>query len=326
MSELAFYSTLAARDPRAEQLVPGVPSRLHKALVHVLLAVGTPSQHSMRTAFWALESDEFGETSFRRYATYHGHDQVYEEKGAPGRIGVSYQQRVTCTNEKHVFPLSTKTSIIPYLNPCWYTLPDEWAIHRNESGRCSVSEVPRRDHRNMPDFLCSLICRSDGEQQECPSCPGSHFLVHRKLPDTAHMPLCLLFDVPGVPYLLPDICFDFGGLTYELLCVVFGNGEHFNCNVRLDGGWYKYDGLGVHTEADVATRLRSVQKNVLVRLSACNSPAELSTPVTKDAGYRPVQYKYIRTSHPGELGPVRVQLPQQDWPVQFHHMVRLQDE
>ena len=46
--------------------------------------------------------------------------------------------------------------------------------------------------------------------------------------------------------------FNFGGIAYGLIGVVFGNGGHFACNIKLGDYWYHYDGLGMAERAPPA--------------------------------------------------------------------------
>ena len=40
-----------------------------------------------------------------------------------------------------------------------------------------------------------------------------------------------------------EYVFTYDFFRYSLLAITYGNGGHFNCNMKIQGSWYLYDGL-----------------------------------------------------------------------------------
>ena len=314
MTELAVSGVVAAQYPDLEYLLPGAPTMFQKALLRVLLSACTPAALSIKEAFWAWLCDEesYNEDSFGKFGSALDYDLLLDKHGWRGRSTLSFAITTTCTNINHPPIVRTTHMIQPRVGSYWYNMPDQWAILRDSKGRCTVDPVISTRHVSIPDYLESLLCRSDGETEECTSCDGAHFLTHRKDPKTILLPPTMVLQVEakeaGEDIVPPDLAFEFGGVSYKLVAVTFGSGSHFNCHLLLEDKWYAYDGMG--------NRRRNDQ--LLVRLETDQTPKTIIAHA--DTKYYPNVYKYVRTSHQGVTGTVPAQLPDRVWDMQFNTM------
>ena len=148
----------------------------------------------------------------------------------------------------------------------------------------------------------------------------------KKLPKYARLPPVLIFDMSSFyntgKEIEPESILAYGGHVYELIAVVFGGGNHFNCRVKLSGAWYDYD--------DLANVSKKKPELLLVGTGRYGVQAKSVRDPFKTTTKRVVSYRYVRTaafhSRPTcNLIPVDPDAEYNDNEIQFEDMCAVLD-
>ena len=306
MVELAFFHQLASIP---NMLVDGlVRSSLPlQRLFKVLLAVGTPEQDNLRDAYWAMEISTYKRRpDFGKIADYdlhreHLHAAHVKTGGVPLNT-VETTSRVTCSVADHPGGPGTRTRRYSTIEAqsIWFSLPDDLSASQADidgKPQWTTAKARKHSHTGAEDVLCTLLARSDVCQAPCKTCPRGT-VTTEKLLEGVLMPATLSFGVFQASNIPIRPHFNFGGIAYGLIGVVFGNEKHFACNIKLGDYWYHYDGLGMPERAPtvkggpwpVTPRLCRVRKDEE------DNPRYLDTPDGKGSAskYTPVTIRYAR--------------------------------
>ena len=293
MVELAWYDTLAGRRHLFDGLVLS-STRLY-SLFKVLLAVGSGEQNDLRHAYWAMEIEAWRgpalRGSFGKNADYDGHrDLLYSECPAPAiSVRVSVSRALVCSSPDHEDTITQTHLRSIHASKVWYSMPSSHTrkqVQVNGVLEWRMPTVDRHIHTDIPDALATVIARSDSTLTMCKRCNDS-VVEATKLPDQARLPASLALQVAFTQIPVEEH-FSLGGVGYSLISIVFGNGTHFICNVKIRGYWYHYDDMGIRGCAPPPGDSRVPNPPRLVRTSA-----SFLTP-SSPAGYKPVTLRYIR--------------------------------
>ena len=325
--ELALYDTLASRGHLCDGLILSSP-RLYR-LFKVLLAVGTTNQNNMRHSYWAMEIEDWrGPSSrreFKKNSDYDIHRElVYSKKATPAAQAIStlgLSRNVSCSSPEHddeVVHMNIRTIVAP---KAWYSMPADNTrrqVEINGELQWRMPAVVQHNHTGPADVLATVVARSDSKLVPCKQC--THGVVETtKLPQRARLPVTLAFNVHQSR--LPiQVQFDFGGVGYSLIGIVFGNGAHFICNVKIRGLWYQYDDMGIRGKGTPPPNSRVPNPPRLVQ--ATGSYLVPSSP----KGYTPSTVRYLRDeTETLDTVPIRnpATVPNQQ---QFHEFRILHDE
>ena len=312
MVELAFWCAVAGDEDfghrMTDEFILGQPAL--SRLFRVLLRAGLPDQDTVKMAYWVREIDfhSIAHNTFGRFLDYSCHQDylhgVLKGKGrrvAPGGLdiaGVTTVVKPQCSNPHHRTPIPCKetTGDLVYVRSSWFNLPDQLARTMDENGRWHCDRVHAEHHKDLSDVLQSQVSRTDGETTACPACSADgaigNVLTHRKVPERALFPLSLSFDVDPRQKMDAEWVLVIGGLLYDLVGVVFGNGTHFKCNVTLAGSWYQYDGIGMPNFSGPPDP--DSPYPVKPRLVRMDPQEAFMVPPPPSEGFVPVSYRYLR--------------------------------
>ena len=293
--ELAVYNTLARRKSFTDDLV--LSSVRLKRLFKVLLEVGASNQDQLRDSYWAMEIEEYrgpsARADFGKVADYDLHrNLVYSDVAVKHLTSLSLCRAESCSSPTHEDIRQCVQVQSIQATDSWYSMPpDNQPVQRqvDTDMQWQMPSVVEHDHADAADMIATMVARSDSQIVKCKTCSDLHFVSTTKVLEEVRMPISLTFNVFGAAMPIKQT-FKLGGLKYDLIGVVFGNGGHFICNVQLNGRWFSYDDLGIKYTSTQPT----TQKNYLVGTTpqACASPPNAAGYAT----FRPVSARYLRSS------------------------------
>jgi hypothetical protein len=340
MVELAFFGSLVHNSQGSQNLLTDdvvLKCPALSKLFAVLLSAGTKTQDALKMAYWAYEIEEyFGGSSTARstFGKCAGYDQhgdymasaLLERNNVDLRATYVGFQPVCNNPEKHAIDPIQKKSVTVTAIDNWYTLPDDWTRQKGTDGRWRSSCCHFTKHAGLGDVMGSLLGRTDGETTDCPKCAAEsqkcYQITWMKEPEKAKLPLALEFAVDPNQLVQAEAQINVGGLQYTLLAVVFGDGNHFTCNVLLHEYWFHYDGLGFHCRVDPDQTAKGAAGKYPAIPRMVRAQDHMTPPPPGD-GFSPVVYRYIRCDAT-HLGPVSAPDPSKiPTHFQFNNMWRL---
>ena len=338
MIQLAFFGHLTKHNPKAicdDFVLSNEPL---KKLFQVLLSGGTPTQDNLKMGYWAMEIEEYDQGSRRARKTFgqplmhSAHADYLQEAttsaGGPELGKLLIGTIIQCNNPLHEdSPLLQRAITHVPVDDFWYSMPDDWVRVKDDQNHFHLPTSHQHKHEDLGDVVQTMIGRTEGETKSCNQCtvryPGSAFQTKSvKRPDHTMMPLSLEFAVDPHQIMHAAQEITVGGLRYTLLAVVFGNNAHFTCNVKLDGVWYHYDGMGIRSAP------RPKQENLtyprIPRLVRAETILDVPDKDGANKKYTPVSYRYIRETDAAALKPVYLKaVDEVHTETQFSNMWRL---
>ena len=283
-------------------------------LIQVLLSAGdTNTQDQLKMGYWAMEIETYhhGTTrarkSFRTPIQYgdHGHllnahmnkdmSEVVGDHTTHDLYTTHISFAPTCSNPTHT-NLATyhkkRESIT--IAEHWYSMPQDWTRVREPNNKFSFPNCTYKKHTNVGDVMGTLVGRTDGETTDCKTCfevdRSCYQLTHYKNPNDTVVPLFLEFDIDPALTMPAEKIMTVGNDKYILMGVVFGDGNHFKCNVLMDKMWYHYDDLGMNTLKQDENKNRPA----VPRMTRLARETSHMTPPELDMKYKPISFRYMR--------------------------------
>ena len=321
MMELATYSTWVSSDERLSDNDIWPDDKHMNALYATLVNVGKEEQNAIRMSLWAqFFSDE---SPLYEFGSPISHMSTMEMSSSTFRSRIRTTTIRKCSNPVHEDQSKTVdvTGIIQVV-PVWFKMPPFFDRRLGDDASWQRNQAHMVPFVNTRDMLMGVLARSDEKIRVCLTCKGSnsgmHFYKVRKKPEqNTLMPPVLHFDLSAGFNLgrevEPELQFCLGGHVYDLVCVVFYSGSHYNCRVKLNNTWYDYDDMGC----------RRGPTHIL-----CLSRDTDHIHVPFKQQFHPVMYRYVRTSVAGRLHTnERLRLGPEEFPndVQFHEMMTVLD-
>ena len=304
MVELSFFSTLTSETNLLTDDIVLQSETLTK-LFKVLLGVGSNDQDVFKMAYWAMEIEVYeggssnARLNFRKQVDYMRHPSYFTSRLNDhcnlDLAGTTIGHAPQCNNPNHVPKPMTKkagTGLGMNVRENWYSLPDAWNRTQDIDKKWHISKIHFHAHKSMQDVMGTLLGRTDGETTECSECfkntGGSYQITWHKDPSLSLLPLSLEFELDPSLKVHAEELLTIGGIEYRLLAVVFGDGNHFKCNVNLGNKWYHYDCTGILTRS-----LLNPSDSVPVPLIMPFGDRYMEPP--RPVGdYKPIAYRYLR--------------------------------
>ena len=307
MTQLTLYAWLGESELTDQAMLIKGDDATRK-LFRVLLALGTESQDKVRDSYWAMECSTYDMGVGARGNGFHQFDTVtsHEEQlaSAMPRSAANRQRKLvtmtrrSCSNEDHQDSIKNKSMSFVYVTNGWYSMPSKENLSQTQDGSWEAGVAEHTQFRTMRDVLGNLIARQRGGLMKCMhnNCiPALHYRTEDKLPTETTFPWFLTFacDNGEETFVQAEDEFSVAELTYILVCVIFCNNTHFNCNFRRPGTeqWFHYDDMG-----SKMARIPSCRGNHRVHSlplkRAPTDPIECSSGPT----FYPVQWHYVLAS------------------------------
>ena len=282
-------------------------------LMKVLTISDTDEQDQMKMAYWAMEIETYqgGSHEHRKgFGKPHQYGEHHQLLNANMRTDVATLSEGTtshdlyttnvgfapaCSNPTHgALAKVHKRRDIVTVAEHWYSMPQDWTRVRRSDNQFTFPTCTYKVHKHLGDVVGTLLGRTDGETTECPVCyavdQSSYQVTMVKDPTTSTIPLFLEFEICPTLTMRAHGKITVGDDEYTLMGVVFVNGSHFKCNVRMSDGWYHYDDLGMRT----LKQHHAHKGPATPRFVRVSTPNSYMTPPENDFDYSPVSYRYMR--------------------------------
>lgn len=265
MTQLASYYWLIKENDIDDKTLFFSEDATTKILLRTLLSAGAEDQVYWRENYWAAECTLYSMGQGRRGSGFHEFDSyighLEEHVTHMTKPAANYQRNVVsvcsreCTNSQvHPPQLISKSVCAIGVTSGWWSVPSEQDLRQLTDGSWEAGAAQLNKFDSFKDVLLNHIarnvrsatdniCRNDAcFAQDRPY----QYYFDTKMPASTTLPWFLTFVIPGLhDSVSPPPCeteIVLGSICYNLVCVVFSNGLHFNCNFCNSAGeWFHYD-------------------------------------------------------------------------------------